>query len=329
MKNVKHAITKDKPRGGGRHRGYVLVVTLGLLVLAASLMVAVSRGALRHQTAARLAADELQHRWAVVSVRNATLPYAESILAIEEAERHRATLPPLPLFRTQLRLAGETLEVTVADEQAKANVNLLLDHADRMTAETRLTAGLSSLAGGLHIRLRPAGSPLPAATTKASATQPAAVAQAISGFGQIFENPTPQMLMAQHGDWRLADLLTCWGTGQVNLRRISPEALGVAGGSLTAIERGRLIKARDDLFSGRGLQARLAAGAGVDSDPIRRVVAAAGLNSRNARGVPAFTGISACYSVWIIADDGRRSSYYFSVRDESEKEHPKTAAMVW
>jgi hypothetical protein len=291
-------------------------------------MVAVSRGALRHQAAARLAADEMQHRWAVVSCRNATLPYAESILAIEEAERHRATLPPLPLFRTQLRLGGETLEVTVADEQAKANVNLLLDHADRTTAETRLTAGLASLAGGLHVRLRPAGSPAPVATTRASTTQPAAVAQAISGFGQIFESPTPQMLMTRHGDWRLADLLTCWGTGQVNLRRVSLDALRVVGGSLTAIERGRLIKARDDLFSGRGLPVRPAAG-GVDSNPINRIVAAAGINARSARGVPTFTGVSACYSVWIIADDGRRSSYYFSVRDETEKEHPKTAAMVW
>src|ERR1700704_6139908 len=109
MKKPRH------PQVQRRHGGYVLVVTLGLLVLAASLMVAVSRGALRHQTAARVAADELQHRWGLVSCRPGTLPYADTILPTAESRRKA----PLPQFRAQITLGQETFDLTLADELAK------------------------------------------------------------------------------------------------------------------------------------------------------------------------------------------------------------------
>src|SRR5437879_12169407 len=80
-------VAGDETRGG-----YVLVVTLGLLILAASVMVAVSRAAMGHSAAARSAAEELRRRWAVVSCRSAVLPYAESILATAEAQR-RVAMP--------------------------------------------------------------------------------------------------------------------------------------------------------------------------------------------------------------------------------------------
>src|SRR5260221_10949201 len=191
-----------------KHRGYVLVVTLGLLVLAAGLMVAVSRGALRHATAARLAADELQPRWGAVSCRNATLPYAEVILGSAEAERKS----PLPLYRTRIQLGDETFDLTIADELAKADVNLLLDHTDRATAENRLRQALAGSGLSSQIRLRPSGAPLPApaapATTK-PATQPA-LPQLISGFGQIFTDASPEHLLMAQGSFRPADVVTCW-----------------------------------------------------------------------------------------------------------------------
>src|SRR3954467_4676944 len=99
----------------GRRGGYVLVVTLGLLILAASLMVAVSRGAMGHAAAARSAGDELRRRWAGVSCRSAVLPYAESILATAEAQRRVA----MPVGRVTITLSDQTLDLTIGDELAK------------------------------------------------------------------------------------------------------------------------------------------------------------------------------------------------------------------
>src|SRR5690349_12480075 len=80
----------------GHRRGYVLVMVMGLLVLAATLLVAVSRTAGRAAMTARAAEEELQHRWGVVSCRKAVLPYVETMLTSLEQERRRA----VPRFET-------------------------------------------------------------------------------------------------------------------------------------------------------------------------------------------------------------------------------------
>src|SRR5256885_4397831 len=50
-------------------RGYVLIVTLALLVLSATVMVGVARMAIRQTSLARQAQDDLQQHWGVASIR--------------------------------------------------------------------------------------------------------------------------------------------------------------------------------------------------------------------------------------------------------------------
>jgi hypothetical protein len=66
---------------GRSSRGYVLVMVLGLLVLSTTLLVGVSRLAVRAAVGARQAEDDLQRRWGVASSRKAVLPHAEAILS--------------------------------------------------------------------------------------------------------------------------------------------------------------------------------------------------------------------------------------------------------
>jgi hypothetical protein len=186
----------------------------------------------------------------------------------------------------------------------------------------------------MRVHLRPSGSPIPVAgptTQKATTTQPAAVAgipQYVSGFGQMFDEVGVDQIVTPRagGDPRLADLLTCWGPGQVNLRRVTPEALRIVAGSLTTIEQTRLIEARNALFAGKGLPPTTGP---VDADPVRRIVAAARIDAATQRGAPGMTGHSACYSLWITARDGRRVTHTFTVVDATDKEHPRTTAFVW
>ena len=107
-------------------RGYVLVMTLGLLMLAATLLVTIGRASTARVLAARIEQRELQRRWAVVSCRNAVLPFAGDILARQEALQNR----PVPGYRATITLGDQRYALLVSDEQAKANVNLLLERSD-------------------------------------------------------------------------------------------------------------------------------------------------------------------------------------------------------
>src|SRR5437868_13748710 len=110
-----HRLPQNRP-------AFVLVAVLGLLVLSATLLVAVSRAAPRSALAARSAEEALQRRWGAVTCRNAVLPYADQMLTALEQERRR----PTAKFETSIRLGNMTFDLVVADEQAKANVNTML-----------------------------------------------------------------------------------------------------------------------------------------------------------------------------------------------------------
>jgi hypothetical protein len=197
-----------------RRRGYVLVVTLGLLVLAATLMVSVGRASLRRAAAAREAADDLQRRWGATSCRLAVMPAIESVLVDQERKVGR----PVALHRARLRLGGQTFDVVLADEQAKANVNALLDEADRARVETRLREAMTGSGMGQLVRVRPDPSVVPigagvsGGASTAPATQPL-LAHRVTGLGQVFDNVPPERLIGA------SELITCWGSGRVNVRR--------------------------------------------------------------------------------------------------------------
>src|SRR5438874_6965539 len=137
-----------------QHRGYVLVVTLALLVLCATLTAATARMAMRRALAARLAESELQHRWGMASCRAALLPHAEQILTAAELRLHRPHRP-LAVYSTRVQLGRQRFDLILGDEQAKANVNALLERDGRENAQTRLRQALSGTGLAAKLLLRP------------------------------------------------------------------------------------------------------------------------------------------------------------------------------
>ena len=310
------------------HRsGYVLVVTLALLVLSASLMVAVSRAALAHATAARLGADELQHRWGVVSCRTALLPYAETILLTAESQHHVAT----PVIHGRVQLGEELFDLSIADELAKVNVNLYFDHADRSTAETRLRQALAGFGLVQNIRLRPDGR---LQTADAPATSPSTqptntLPQWVTGYGQIFADASPEVLLTPRNGTRIVDLLTCWGGGQLNLRRIPAAVLQMAAGTnLSGIAQNKLLAMRDLDLQGKPLPLP-SPKTPLSKDPALRLIQAAGVDSKGLDKLPPLVAESRCHSIWIVTQDKRRTWHYLSILDRSDKDHPRSAAFVW
>jgi Tfp pilus assembly protein PilX len=319
-----------------RHRrGYVLVVTLGLLVLATTLLVAVGRTAMQHALAARLASDELQRRWGAESCRVAILPFAESILVNAEARRGMVT----PVFRADVRLGDSTFQLIVSDEQAKASVNAIYDNTDKSTTEERIRESLSGSGLGNTIHLYPAQLiDLPPSTQPAS--QPSGVAQPdirqyVSGFGQIFQGIPPERLM-QGGAAAPIEVLTCWGNGAINVMRASENSLRLATTpQLTKIEITRLIDARNaELFPQTKRLAAPIAMPGqqpvnlANLDTASRLLAEARIQVKD-RARLGLAGGSMCHSLWVVVQDGRRTWYKFLVFDESDAAHRQIQSYVW
>ncbi len=279
-------------------RGYVLILTLGLLVLSAALMASLSRAALRHASDAREAAENLQRRVGITSCRLAVLPAIEAVLNDQERAHHR----PAAMFRTSVRLGEQAFDLVLADEQAKANLNVLLDETDAERVETRLREQLAGSGIGHLVRVRALPKPPRIAATSPSSTQPI-IPQRVTGYGQIFDNASPQKLLDA------AELLTFWGDGLINVRRASESAMKLAATpALSGVEINRLIQARTKPTQGASL------------------LTAAGLDRRAGLHV---TETSRVHSLWIVARSSRRQWVYFTVLDQTSQGSPASHTFVW
>jgi hypothetical protein len=314
-------------------RGYVLVMTLGLLMLAATLLVTIGRASTRRVLQARLEEQELQRRWATVSCRNAVLPFAGDILARQEALRGR----PIPVYSDAVVLNGQRLSLVICDEQAKANVNLLLEHSDKSRTEARIREALVGSGLGNSIMLRPEPSVhaevTPAARSGGSSAAPPGPPNWISGFGQIFSNVGPDRLIAG-GPLAPVAQITCWGSGAVNLMRVPEPALRLAGApSLTVIEADRLIDARNKAFGRTSVKkqpvpALQSARPVSTGDAVANLLAEARVDPKTRLSL-ALTTSSTCYSLWVVRREGRRGNYRLFVMDSSNPQSPRIEAFAW
>jgi hypothetical protein len=292
-------------------------------------LVAVSRLAARAVVSARQVEDDLQRRWGIASCRKAVLPHAEAILSGLEQERRR----PAPSFAVAVRLGGMTFDMIVADEQAKANVNAILSEADLALAETRIRQALSGsgIANRIKLRAMIGGvlQPIRTATTGPAATQPVwnAGALTVAGWGQVFDVASPvQLLRAAPGGRSPLDVLTCWGTGAINIRRASNTALTLAAGrSASGVEISRLIEARDKLFERRTEGA-------FDQSPADRLgelMTQTASESLKNKGNLGLSENSTCHSLWVISRNGRRDGYDLFVCDEADAKRPVVWSFSW
>jgi hypothetical protein len=306
-------------------------MTLGLLMLAATLLVTLGRAATSRALAAKTEQRELRRRWAAVSCRNAVLPYAGDILAREEALQNR----PLPSYRASILLGDQRYTLLVSDEQAKANVNLLLEHSDKSRAEARIREALSGsgLVNSIFLRPEPRVHAEVPPAIPGQPPQPPELPSWLSGFGQVFTNVGPGRLVAG-GVNAPASELTCWGSGAINIMRVSEPSLRLAATpALTNIECGRLIDARNKAFAPRNTRAPAnrapaAAAPAPNLDAVGNLLSQARADPKTRLSLP-LTSTSTCFSLWIIRQDRQRPEYRLFVSDESRPQSPRIEAFSW
>src|SRR6476660_8633708 len=97
-------------RRNHRHpRGYVLLLTLMLLAVAAAALAGACRGALQKALLATRAQEDLQRRWGVLSCRAALLPKAERVLAVSVDHASAET-------QFDVTLGGQAMTLVFGDE---------------------------------------------------------------------------------------------------------------------------------------------------------------------------------------------------------------------
>jgi hypothetical protein len=297
-----------------QRRGYILLTTLALLVLSSTLLVTLARSSILRSLEAKQSHQDLQRRWGQISCQRALLPHAETIL-INHEKRYQH---PFSTLRATIQLGAQEFNLVLADEQAKTNVNALLDLSDKSRTESQLRTTFSNLAA--QIRLHTSTPPTSAPTTRP------VLPRYLTSLGQIFDSTPPQNLSTPRFDRPApADLLTLWTDGQLNIRRCSPAAVALLDNStLTQLDIRRLIEARDALYSKNPPPPSAAP---LPAEPIRRLLIQAQIPPTKSN--LHLTSSSKSHSLWIIVRDPRRQWYSLAVLDRGDEDHPRSYSFTW
>jgi hypothetical protein len=286
-----------------RHAGFALLMALVLVLIAGAVLAAIARRSAVAALEARGAVAELKRRWAVASCRRALLIRVGDLL--DEPEKGGPDGPdnsarpsarrPMPQMRIPCRLAGQEYLLILTDEQARLNVNRLLDRSPG-AAEESLYRFLSNAADHRidrrAIRLRPTvlGSPgqMPGRSR-------------LNSFGQVLEGASPAELIGEDGgEPGLATWLTCWGDGTVNLHRAPPAVIRQAcEGQLSRAAVDAILAARQRL---------------PDASTPQVLNAIAELTAQErAKAMALFTDRPRCFGLWMVTRDPQRSWHAFAV----------------
>ena len=294
-----------KPRPS--QSGFVLLLVLVLVLLAGTTLAGLAWRSMMGAIRSQQAAEELKRRWAVASCRETLLANAEDLLDKAERGKDKDGKPsqkyvnkPQAQLRVSCQLAGIDYELIFTDEQAKLNLNTILESGGMDTAQSAIRRLIAGRPGGLgtdakvnlHV-LNAAGRSAHGATTKA-------VVPRIGSYGQVFENATPQSLIGDRPASGLAGKLTCWGDGKVNLRRAAPEVIEqICDTVLRRDVAAALIDARN-------------------CDPYRKcsaILADLGTldDKQRAKLAGCLSDKSNCHGLWVIARSQQRSWYSLAV----------------
>jgi len=275
--------------GSTSRRGFILVMTLMLLAIAAVALAAVGRSSMGLAVSAVKSRQDLQRHWGSYSSRHAVLELAPILL--DEAEQN--TGEPVVSLQTEIQLSGQSYFITVSDEQAKINVNAMLRQHGRDVTMTFVHRQFTDSMGAGEVYL----------PTEQGPSQVQDIGEAVEADRRIvsLNHLVPDFDPDRFdvADGYPVDMLTCWGDGRINFARASNELVKeITRPVLNAIQLGRLREAlasSEDMSLAEGL-----AGIELAEDDVQAVAERLTLDSH-------------CYSAWITLDNGKRRWQELSV----------------
>lgn len=286
-------------------------------------MAGIARQSLALASHAIDAQNELQRRWAITSCQQALLGRAETILTSQEfyngtrtieseetssgnpAEKEEEQfMPGVPRIATTIRLGEFTLNLVLADEDSKANLNTLYRWRDKITVQQTIRRlNVSSMGSKIHMK--------PYRTQKNNPNL-----RAFDSWGQVFEL-----------DRGLADVelpvaldgatheLTCWGRGQLNVHRASDQAIQ----EICLLPVGPDMSAK--LIEQKNQNPGMEVGTLLDSLKLGE--------SQREQLEQLLTDQSMCHSLWIHVSDQRRTWHTLTVAQSREDQKPIVSSFQW
>ena len=224
----RYSLHRRKPRPG-----YVLMTVIAVSILVITCLSLLARQSLRMGLKAADQERMLQKRWGSLSLQRTLLANAERVFQQHEEKNERQGNDTTPVIRSNLVLGDVTFDLLLADEDAKLPLNTLYHHVGLKKTED----SISRIAGS-HVtpatRLIPAVEPMQISREKrrvsVSDDEKNEIAKdvpdAFRSWGEVFDLATlgrtarsPTSLQSS------TTKLTCWGSGQLNFRRASDEAI--------------------------------------------------------------------------------------------------------
>jgi Tfp pilus assembly protein PilX len=265
-------------------KGFVLILVLAMLAIAALLSVGMVRRSLDQSITVAKKQTEMQRRWGEISCRQAILNRAEILL--RTAELRDGILSPT--LQTTVKLGDQTFLLILSDEQAKLNLNTAFRNGD-MSAVRQAVFTDSAV---WQLRLRP----------DSRATKTNTYPSAFASWGQVYDfstfanNPDKNYLQLT----QLGERITCWGNGLLNINRADTETLRTIC-ELVAPPQSvtRLIELRQE-------------NPGYDFERLLKEVDVPDRERRAFRKV--LTDKSRCHSLWTITSNAHRSWVRLDIR---------------
>jgi hypothetical protein len=219
----------------GHNSGYVLILVLVVLAIAGMVLGA---SAARHGKAAiraSVAQRNLQLRWGDLSVASSVLPLAQQMLRTA-ADGKEAF--PVSVTR-RVSLGGMDFDLLLSDEQAKANVNLILARKGLVEVEAAVSALQADQPRALAVRLRPQ-----APEDRAIRRYPLA----FGSYAQVFAVKQAKELVDDgFGELSAPARVTCWGSGRVHFQAADAAVLrAILAGVLNETQMDELRKYRKE-----------------------------------------------------------------------------------
>lgn len=269
---------------------FALVMTLLLLVMLGAVLGQVCRASLLKAVQIQHAQEELQLRWARLSLQHFVLPQAERVL--QQAEQRSDG--PVVTRRITTQLNGRPLLLVFADEQAKANLNAVYSRRGRGVTLQTLYQLAGETRAGLTVRLRPLESGFPS-----NSHWPV-----LGSFAQLFLDPMPTRLFGdaeRDGASGAYCNLTLWGTGRVNFHRAGRTVLlAVCQPEMGAAEVQKLMNLAREM----------------PQLDLTHILALAEMKDEQRQAAAKMlTDRSVCHSLLIVDEGGHRPRYHFVVED--------------
>jgi type II secretory pathway pseudopilin PulG len=282
-----------------RQKGFVLVLVLAMLAIAALLSAGIARRSLDQSVAVAKKQKEMQRRWGEISCRQAVLNRAEILLRTEEL-RAGTTVPILQAIVT---LEDQTFLLILSDEQAKLNLNTVFRNGDLTEVRQVLFTGSAAW----QIRLRP-----DSRATKSNIYPPAFVSWGqVYDFTELGNNPKKNYLPLT----QLGERTTCWGNGLLNINRADTETLRQLGELVAPPQSvNRLIELRQE----NPLWA------------LEKLLKEADVSDRDRRAFrKVLTDRSRCHALWTVTSSEKRSYVRLDVRTTEAALGNDTETFYW